>query len=281
MCANEVARTVAFIRGVHDAIQAVGNSSQGRRTRVLYAGCGPYALLAIPQMAVFTPQQVSFTLLDCHDRSLGSARTIVDRLGLAAYVIRYHAGDATQYDIPADETPDVIVSETMNRCLDDEPQVAIARHLMRQAPAAFLVPQSVSVEARLVDMSREFAFQAVDHDGDPPVPDRDRVPLGQVFELSAATIAQWAAHTGDCLPAARIAIPNPLAARYEACLFTEIHVFGETHLADYDCSLTYPKTIPVTGAVRGGDSFQFHYRLGRHPQLDCERVPVPSCDGAT
>ena len=79
-----------------------------------------------------------------------------------------------------------------------------------------LVPQSVRIDACLVDMSREFTFAAPDQAEAFPVPDRDRVQLGTVFDLSAEAIQQWASLTGDRLPAARVQIPNRLEERYEA-----------------------------------------------------------------
>ena len=45
-CAREVFRTAAFIKGLGEAVQDAARDD--RPVRVLYAGCGPYALLALP-----------------------------------------------------------------------------------------------------------------------------------------------------------------------------------------------------------------------------------------
>ena len=72
--------------------------------RVLYAGCGPYALLALPQMNWFSPGSVRFTLLDCNEPALQSARSLVDAFGFGEFVSEYHLGDACAYAIPRDRT---------------------------------------------------------------------------------------------------------------------------------------------------------------------------------
>lgn len=74
MCARELFRTLAFIRGLAEAINDAMHPD--RPVRVLYAGCGPYALLAVPLMTVFSSAQVTFTLMDIHQECLDSAQAL-------------------------------------------------------------------------------------------------------------------------------------------------------------------------------------------------------------
>ena len=267
-CADDVARTAVFVRGLHRAIGESRGSAPERPTRALYAGCGPYALLALPAMASFGPDELQFTLLDIHGASIESARTVVGALGLSDHVAAFEAIDACRYRIPLGRPPDVILSETMNACLRTEPQVAIIRHLHAQAPSAALVPESVRVDAYLVDVVKEFRF--VEQDADSSPPKRDRVFLGTVFELSAETIASWTDERGDRLPAASIRIPDPLEPRYTPMLLTQVVVDRDHVLRAYDSGLTIPKHVPFDGPIRGGETLAFHYRLGSRPGLVCE-----------
>ena len=82
MCAADFVRTIKFMRGVHAAIDDVRKQFPDRPARVLYAGCGPYATLAVPVMTQFCPPDVTFTLLDLHPKSIASVRSIVGTLGL-------------------------------------------------------------------------------------------------------------------------------------------------------------------------------------------------------
>ena len=266
MCIREPFRTLAFIRGLNEAISDA--MCPNRPVRVLYAGCGPYALLAVPLMTVFSREQVKFTLLDIHPESLDSALALIDSFGLAHHLDGSHCADATRYQIPSDKKPDVIVSETMAVCLRNEPQVTIARRLLAQAPDARMVPQSVSVEVCVLNWSMEHVVMPADYAGEIPQSKRDRVYLGKIFELDAANISRWEGMEGDRIPAGRVRIPASLDSRYRPYLLTRIVVYGQNHLQDYDCSLTIPQRLQ--GKVQGGENLQFHYQLGKNPRLKHE-----------
>jgi predicted RNA methylase len=270
MCVQDFARTVVFIRGLHSAIQDSRSRFLDRQTRVLYAGCGPYAILAVPSMAVFSPQDVRFTILDIHKPSVESAKSVVNTLGLAEYVASYEVIDAMHYQVRRDEKPDVTVMEIMNACLEKEPQVAVTRHLFDQAPRMIIVPESVRVDANLVDVSKEFTF--VDPQRTVTDSDRDRIFLGMVFELSRETVKLWKSEGNARLPAASIKIPDPLEKRYSPMLFTTIRVYKEHRLKEYDSGLTVPRPFPRNGPIRGGDTLKFYYRLGSHPALMYDSV---------
>jgi len=267
-CAREVLRSAAFIKGAGAAVQDAAR--EDRPVRVLYAGCGPFALLALPLMAAFSAQQVVFTLIDIHPESLRCAQHLIDAFGFSSHVLEYVCTDATRYQIPPDSIPDVIVSETMNVCLGKEPQVSIARHLLAQAPDALMVPQAVSVEACLLDPSKEHSPVGFAPGETFAEPVRDRIYLGKVFELDAQNIRHWVSITVDCLPAASIRIPAPLPERYQVRLLTRIVVYGQTSLQDYESSLNLPQPLPGKPKFTGGETLQFYYKLGAYPGLGYE-----------
>lgn len=239
LCARQQLRTIVFVRAVHAAIEAQAATADGP-VRVLYAGCGPYAPLALPLMALLGPQRAVFTLLDIHEASIGYVRELVDGLGLTACVDGCVQTDATRHRVDPARPPHVIVSETMNAALRTEPQVAIARHLAAQAP------------------------------GDPVPPlRRDRIDLGPVFVLDRATIGAWRDIAGDTLPAATVTVPPALAPRYAARLLTRIDAFGPYRLDDYESSLNLPQRLPGRPVLTGGERLAFEYRLGIAPGLVC------------
>ncbi len=254
MCLREPYRTTAFIRGLGDAIHDA--LLPDRPVRVLYAGCGPYALLALPLMTVFSKEQAVFTLLDIHGQCLEEAMDLIGSLGLSDHVEKSILTDAVHHEIPRDEIPDVIVTETMSVTLHNEPLVSIARNLMRQAPDACLVPQSVWVDACLLDCAREHGDQ------------QECIFLGKVFELDKASIQRWSDIEEDRLPAGTIRLPCRIEARYRPYLLTRITVYGDTCLRDHESSLTLPKPFP--GKFFGGEELRFHYRLGSDPELQYE-----------
>ncbi len=268
MCIRELFRTLAFIRGLAEAISDA--MCPGRPVRVLYAGCGPYALLAVPLMTVFSHKQAAFTLLDIHRDCLDSAKALVDAFGLQNSVDEYLCVDAARYRIPGDGKPDVIVSETMAVCLRNEPQVSIARNLLTQAPNALMVPQSIRIDACMLNWTKELVLVPADYVGKIPAPKRDRIYVGKIFELDVATIRSWDAVKGDGLPAGSVKIPDPQGNRYRPYLLTRIVVYERNRLQDYECSLTIPQRLP--GEFEGGEELQFQYQLGNHPELTYEVV---------
>ncbi len=265
LCAREPYRTITFIKGLAEAIAAA--RQPGRPVRVLYAGCGPYATLALPLMTLLDPAQAVFTLVDIHAESLACARALVDGLGLSASVEDYLLADACAMRLDPDRLPDVIVSETMNAALRSEPQVSIARNLSRQAPQALLVPHSVTVEACLLRLGKEFAPPLASPEAVPQEAQRERIALGPVFELSAAAIAAWPATARELLPAASIVVPPEVPAGMQPRLLTRIVSFGEHRLDDYDSSLNLPQHLPQRLQLTGGERLQFAYRLSEEPGL--------------
>lgn len=268
LCLRELGRTTAFLRGLAHAIEEAQRPE--RPVRVLYAGCGPYALLALPLMTIFSRGEAVFTLLEIHREVLDRALALIDAFGLSDHVAQAHCVDAARFQVAPEGVPDVIVSEVMAAALHNEPQVGVTRHLLRQAPQARMVPSSVKVALCALDPAREHRLLATGEGGPIPPPDRDRIVLGDLFELDRAQVALWSGHEEDHLPASRVRLPESLARRYRLHLLTHIAVYGGTCLGDYDCSLTMPRRLRGAEALRGGETLQFRYRLGPRPELEYE-----------
>jgi hypothetical protein len=265
MCADDFVRTIEFIRGTHAAIVDIRERFPDRSARVLYVGCGPYATLGVPLMATFSSTEATFTLLDVHPESIASAQSIVDTLGLSESAASFETLDAGSYRICPDQPPDVILIEIMQACLESEPQVAITRHLLKQAPHAILVPEEVRVDLMLVDPSHEFDMTALEQNRDPT--QRDRIPVGSVFVVNRETVSLWDGNRNHRLPASTVQIPDSLEQRYQPMLFTIIRTYKNHILMDYDSGLTCPRLLSIEGAFQPGDTIQFYYELGRHPRL--------------
>ena len=156
MCLLDHNRTGAFAAGLASAIARAQARFPGQRIRVLYAGTGPFATLALIQHALFSPEEVGFTLLDIHQSSLDAARRIHGALDLNAYLDAAHCADATTF---AHEGPPfhVAVSETMQRALKKEPQVAITRRIARLLqPDGILVPERIALDLALFYLAHEY-----------------------------------------------------------------------------------------------------------------------------
>jgi len=259
MCVDDFARTVQFIRGVHDAINDAG-ATVDRPVQVLYAGCGPWATLATPLMALLGPNKVRFRLIDMHEQSIRSVRTMLDALALSDRIESIETADATSYRIQS--TPDIIIVEMMRSALEAEPQVAVAMNLMAQTPNAILIPSEISVNLALVDPAREFSF-------DTDLPDRDRIDIGPVICLNKQTLAAW----NQLLQPVSFRLPDFDEARYRPMLLTKVNVYGDHVLSDYDSGITAPVKLPIKKAACSGGNVELRYEISCRPGL---RVRFPA-----
>lgn len=267
MCAAEYKRTVEFLRGLNAAIRDVSQEIPNRPVRVLYAGCGPYAILAVPLMALYAATTVEFVLLDIHQASIQCAKSIIDRFGLSASVRNYEIMDAMDYRINPEEAPDIILLEIMNTALTLEPQVAVTRHLLGQAPSTTFIPSAVVVSLALVNSGKEFSFNT---DKGVETDQRDRIVLEDIFRLDKDSVRSWQDIDDLHLPAAVIKLPSSIDDVYDLNLLTTVKIYQDFLLKDYDCSLTLPKRLPIDGRSNADKKIHFHYQLGQQPRLVAE-----------
>lgn len=260
-CAEDQTRTVAFLRGATLAVEAALALAPDRPVHLLEAGCGPIALLAAPLAAMFGPERLQLTLVEIHPDAVACAATLLDALELTSCVRALTCADATALDIPG--PVDIVLTETMTEALEEEPQVAITRHLLRAHPDALLVPQEIGVDLvllnRMAELGRSWPTVA------------KRVVLGRVFTLNAETSRQPADADG-ALAGALLDIPREIPAGFDLHYATTVTVFGDQVLSDYDCLITQPRPVAGAASIRPGDTLQFRYQLGAYPQLVWSRV---------
>lgn len=270
-CVLDFARTTAFLRGI-DAVLARAVARFHREpVEVLYAGCGPFAPLVAPLIHRFGPA-VRFTLIDIQPRSVEAVTRLVSVLGLNERV-RVLLADAATLD--AEPAPHVAITETMQRALSVEPQVAITRNLARRLrPGGILVPESVSVDACLLNIASEFSFGSPETAADPHEV-RVRVMLGRLIEasLEAAAAGRLDPDGDGLLPPAVVTIPNRPAGTTVA-LLTRVVVAGDVVLGDYDSGITYPALLHDLGAVSPGMRIEFRYASGRAPGFRHRVLPA-------
>ncbi|MCJ0741856.1 SAM-dependent methyltransferase [Pedobacter montanisoli] len=143
-CVREVLRTQRFCRGIYEAVKDCLVKQTTKPIQVIYAGTGPLAALAIPTMMQFRPNQVQFTLLEINPVSYAKLQQLLTILDLNAYVKEFVLADAATWKVT--DTADIVVSETMNGGLRNEPQIAIMLNLASQLPEnTLLIPEEITV----------------------------------------------------------------------------------------------------------------------------------------
>lgn len=143
-CTREIFRTQRFSRGLYAAVSDALKQHK-KPVHVLYAGTGPFATLALPVMMMFKPEDVQFTFLEINADSIDILKRVIDSLDLRAYVKHIYKCDASVWDVASTEV-DIVISETMNKALKTEPQVAIMLNLASQLPKeTVFLPEEIKV----------------------------------------------------------------------------------------------------------------------------------------
>ncbi len=242
-CVLDHRRTSRFLRGLHAAILEARKRFPGALVEILYAGCGPFAPLAVPLTTRFSPAEVRFTLLDVHERSLDAARLLFQALGKSDFVRDYVRCDAASHRHDAPHPLHVVVVETMQAALEREPQVAVTMNLAPQlCPGGILVPERITVDCCLFD----------------PAGEGDRFDLGRVLDLAAGG--------GTVLfPKRFLHVPEELAGERHLMLLTGITVFDRIALDEGESGLTSPRILFDAGRMRGGEAVEIEYHPGDRP----------------
>jgi len=258
-CIQDFMRTAKFLRGLEAAIRTVQIRFPGTPIQILYAGCGPFAPLALAISTRFSAAEIQFTLLDIHQESLDLAARLFQTLGLENHVKAFVLSDAATYQWPTALPLHLVVSETMQRALDKEPQVAITQNLAPQlCEGGILIPENIRVEAVLCIAAKEFPEAGGE---------QFRIPLGVLMDLN-----QDMATSELLTTAAVMQAPTDMAELPHCLLFTTIKVFDGVVLNAYESGLTYPMTLYPLGKIKAGEILEFQYELGATPGFRGKRL---------
>lgn len=287
-CVTDYRRSVVFIRGVYAAILSARTRFPHTPIEILYAGCGPFATLLLPLMAKFKAGELSIHLLDIHQQSLDSVDRLLRALDLTAHEVSSVQADACTYRHTG--KLHLIIAETMQKSLEQEPQFAVTANLAPQLhPQGIFIPQIIEVELCLAHLEQDQA----NHRQSPelkraglPSPGQ-RHPLATVMTLSpqqAIRLLRASSHDpgGEkpCLHLATVEIPAVADIEsFDALLFTRIQVFSGYRLQDYEAEITLPLHCHELSPLQAGAAYHVSYELGSYPRFCLTPVREPSAHG--
>ena len=287
-CIKDYQRSVVFIRGVNAAINVARERFPDSAIKILYAGCGPFATLLLPLLVKYKPNELDIYLLDIHQQSLDSVSELVNYFGFNGHAITLIQGDACSYQ---HTTPlNLIIAETMQKSLEQEPQFAVTANLAPQLyPQGIFIPEKIEVLMCLAHWEREKEtykkYNKIDHES--LINSGLRHQLGSIFTLlpeQAQTQMLTALDKGSTscnqnesmhsLSSVDIQIPTletKLLERYDALMLTRINVFGQYTLKDYESEITLPYKCYELTPLNAGDEYKVCYQLGKYPRFNLTR----------
>jgi len=277
-CVLDYQRSITYIRGIYAAISKLKILFPDTPLEILYAGCGPFATLLLPLLVKFRTGELNIHLLDIHQRSLDSAELLLIQLGFRNHAVHTIKADACQYKHPS--KLHLVIAETMQKSLEQEPQFAVTANLAPQLlPTGVFIPQNINVTLCLANLKYEkkMAYQPKNSDTKNL---EKRYPLATVFSLSPEHAAdqmqnaKYRPHTKALeLDSITVVIPSVAGiAGLDAALFTRITVFEEYCLDDYESEITLPLKCHELQPLTGGEHFRVSYQLGSYPKFNFERL---------
>jgi hypothetical protein len=264
-CLLDQARTACLVRAL-DAQLALRVAQDGE-ARVLYAGCGPLAPLALLLARRWRRRGVIFELVDIHAQSIDAATQLFDLAGAADTLGAVRCADAATLRLDPDAPrPHILIAEVMQRALTREPHVAVVANLFGQcASDAALVPECIAIDAALTNAAQ---FAAASGRADARV-------LGRLLTLSSESCPSFAdaiEQGAEFLPEMRLTAPDAVDDGLDLMLATRIVAGPGEILRDYESGLTTPLFAFELGRVRAGETLGFRYRLGSDPGFTIRRI---------
>lgn len=254
-CVLDYKRTSRFLCGIYAAILEAKKRFPNEKIEILYAGCGPFAALAVPFCLKFSADEICFSLIDIHKRSLDSAAKIFQKLEADNFINEYIQTDATVFRAANDKKFHIIITETMQKTLEKEPQAAITLNLAEQLHEnGIFIPQKITIEACLAKLQKEFDSNTR----------KERIFLGDIFELSAENPIDKNALFSPKILEISSDIFDPMSL----ILLTKIEIFDSIKLENYNSGITYPTILRDFTNIKAGQKIEFQYVTGENPHFE-------------
>ena len=281
-CLLDPLRTVRFLRGIYAGIEEAFHRFPNERIHILYAGCGPYATLLLPLTTQFSSEQIQLTLIDIHAPSIQGVRNLIEAFELDSYIYKCVQSDAIHYQHPPEIPLHMVISETMQAGLVQEPQLAITRNFLPQLVVnGIFIPEAIELEACLSNSKIEDIGLRMHRDkcgfpvGREMEAETERLHLGSIMELNAkfahpATIGDgW-----EAIPLTTVEIPERDAQFDQFLLMTAVSIFDSYKFEPYDCELSFPLRLHDLTEIESGSKIRFSYVFNEKPGLRHEIISV-------
>ncbi|WP_417551924.1 hypothetical protein [Marinomonas fungiae] len=287
---RDIYRVKAFIRGVHQALEAQEKKSV---IHVLYPACGPFAPLLLPLISYYAKQgighnKIKITLIDIQPGATKTLQKLVEELGIEDYIEAIVCDDVMAY------TPkhkiDMLVMEALQHGFTREGHMAFARHLVPfLADDAIMLPEQINVNATLAVGQREFVDQWQEHSRahsdflDNRIMD-ERTTLGTVFTLTLDSLRKLIilplGNGMELIECNQVQIPRDIENVEQKSLLLSVtaKVYDQEYIDEYDSGITHPlfdmsvcvdfiprSPMPDDLFIKRGDHLKFYYKLSGSP----------------
>ncbi len=255
LCLLDFMRTRQFIRGIQAAIDDRMKAKSLSPLILLYAGIGPFASLLTPICSLYSPEQIQLVLLEFNPYSYKTALRLFNKLELDSFLLHHELADACNWKIPDHLQPDILISETMNKSLEKEPQVKLVSHLIAQCNLdPILIPAVITISAALI----EKRFN---------IPDNIfyLTELIRFDKKMAASIGNGERGLNFFNEGVIVDLPADKKSYTDFCLVTEIEVYEGIKILSGESAISLSVRISSLDKILLPARLLFQYEFGNNP----------------
>ncbi|SEC85161.1 hypothetical protein SAMN04489761_3770 [Tenacibaculum sp. MAR_2009_124] len=257
-CILDYIRTVKFLKGIYTSVLDLGEKFKGEVIEILYAGSGPYGTLIVPLLSKFTNKEISVTVVDIHENSINSLKRIVEYLGFEQHIKEYVIDDATKMEV--DKKWHIIISETMDKALTKEPQVAITCNLVKQlVDGGVFIPERISLAGGTSFLAEEKQFGRLKRKEEREVKFDDKEFLFCIDKNILGKNKKFA-YESEWISVEDNYVRNP-----DICIYTEINVYNGITINSGESFITNPYCVKSLYAVKGNNYKLFYKGIEKVP----------------
>lgn len=267
-CFTDYLRTHRFMLGTYLCVLNQLNQKT-KPIQILYAGTGPYATIVLPLLYLFSEEEISITAIEINENSYTAANSLIGKLKKGKYFDSFLLTDAITYT--TDKKFDIVISETMDKALTREPQLAIFSNLVTYlASNGSLIPECIKVDlvASSVYLEKDVPYYCFDD-----IETRQLNKKHRQFIDNVICANRQFFETQKLIPNQNLFLKTIMTSHIEENLNelifnTEVVIFDKVELLEDDSTLTKKHICYSFSPENKGKVFDLYYLNTGSPRIE-------------
>lgn len=266
-CFTDYLRTHRFMLGAYQCVLQLLEQQQ-KTVRILYAGTGPFATIVLPLIYLFDQDQIEISAIEINSDAHRAANHLIHQLGKENYFKFFLLADAITYS--TDKKYDIIISETMDKALCREPQLAIFNNLVNYlSPNGHLIPEYIKVDlvASSIYLEKDVPYYVFDDNETRVLNERHRQFIDTVVCADRVFFENHKLTPNQNIFLKSIETSHIRENLNELIFITEVKVFDNVVLLEDDSTLTKKYICYSFAENEKGKAFDLFYLNNNSPRI--------------
>ena len=266
-CFSDYLRTYRFMLGAYQCVFKQVKQ-QVKPVRILYAGTGPFATIILPLLYLFDQDQIEISAIEINSDAHRAATHLINQLGKDKYFKSFLLADAITYS--TDKKYDIIISETMDKALCREPQLAIFNNLVNYlSPNGYLIPEYIKVDlvASSIYLEKDVPYYVFDDNETRVSNERHRQFIDTIVCADRAFFENHKFTPNQNIFLKSIETSHIKENLNELIFITEVKVFDDVVLLEDDSTLTKKYICYSFAENERGKAFDLFYLNNESPRI--------------